>query len=351
MAPQCMTVTAKPGARRPARFTIVLPVRNGGRYLPECVDSILGQSCGDLALEILENGSTDGTAEWLETVQDSRVRVWPAARPLPIDQNWQRAVTLPKGEFLLFMGHDDRLDPGYLSIVDELIRRAPDAALFTTHFRLIDARGAVLRSCRPMRARETMPEFLASRLTSRIDSAGMGVVMRSSAYDALGGIPMFEGLAFADDALWLSLLNGSWRATAPDEAYSYRLHLASAFHSLPWRSAIAATEQYAGFVKSLGVKHADVAEIWRTHAPAFLERRYRFVMLFAMLTVGNGPGGFDSREREAALASLERLSPRAACRLRRRWWFRVGPWAQGRLFRAPMLACLRSYWWYRRRWR
>ena len=103
-----------------------------------------------------------------------------------------------------------------------------------------------------MRARETMAEFLASRLTSRIDTTGMGVVMRSSAHDAIGGIPTFEGLAYADDALWLSLLNGPWRATAPDEAYSYRLRLASAFHSQPWRSAIRATEQYARFVAALG---------------------------------------------------------------------------------------------------
>ena len=106
-----MTVRANPGALRPARFTVVLPVRNGGQYLPECVESILRQSCGDLALEILENGSTDGTAEWLETVRDPRVRVWPAPRPLPIEQNWRRAVALPKGEFLLFVGHDDRRIP------------------------------------------------------------------------------------------------------------------------------------------------------------------------------------------------------------------------------------------------
>lgn len=346
-----MTGLARPGARRPARFTVVLPVRNGGHYLPECVESILAQSCGDLALEILENGSTDGSAEWLETVRDPRVRVWPAPRPLSIEQNWQRAVALPKGEFLMFVGHDDRLDPGYLSIVDALTRRSPDAALYTTHFRLIDGRGAVLRSCRPMRARETMAEFLEARLRSRIDMAGMGVVMRSAAHDALGGMPPFEGLTFADDALWLGLLNGSWRVTAPDEAYSYRLHFASVFHTLPWRSAIAATEQYAAFVDALGRRHSDVAEIWRRHKPDFLERRYRFVLLFAMLAVGNGSGGFGAPEREAALASLERLSPLAARRLRRRWWFRAGPWVQGTLIRAPALAGMRSYWWYRRRWR
>jgi len=256
-----------------------------------------------------------------------------------------------KGEFLLFVGHDDRLDAGFLAIVDELIRRSPDAALFTTHFRLMDARGRVLRRFRPMPARETMVELLASRSMGRRDMASLGVVMRSSAYDTVGGLPPFEGLAYAEDALWLRLMDGSWKATAPEEAYSYRVRLEGAFLSLRWRSAIAAMERYARFVESLGHTHPDATEVWRTHAPAFLERRYRFVMLAAMLAAGNGSGRFGAREREEALASLARLSPEAAHRLRRRWWFRVGSRLPRWPLPAPALACLQAYWLYRRRWR
>jgi glycosyltransferase involved in cell wall biosynthesis len=345
-----MTAARRPASRRP-RFTVVLPVHNGGRYLPECVDSILAQSYGDLALEILENGSTDGTAEWLGAVRDSRVRVRTASRALPIELNWRRAAAVEKGEYLLFVGHDDRLDPDYLAIVDELIRRCPDAALFTTHFRLIDARGRVLRPCRPMPARETMAELLASRLAYRRDMTGMGVVVRSSAYDAVGGMPAFEGLAHADDVLWLGLLDGSWKATAPDEAYSYRLHAASAFHSLPWRPAVAAVERYAGFVESLSETRGDVCEVWRRLGPAFLERRYRAILLFALLGDGPRSGGFGASEREEVLASLDRLSPEAGRRLRRHAWLRVGSWAQTAPMGAPLLACWRAYWRSRRPWR
>jgi glycosyltransferase involved in cell wall biosynthesis len=332
------------------RFTIVLPVRNGGRYVRECVDSVLAQSLGDFTLHVLENASTDGTAQWLETVRDARVRIWPAPRPLPIEQNWRRALGLAKGEFLLFVGHDDRLDPGYLAVVDQLIRRSPEAALFTTHFRLIDARGQVLRACRPMPARETMAGFLASRLTNRIDMTGVGVVMRSVAHDALGGFPPFEGLVHADEALWLRLLDGSWKATAPDVAFSCRLHPASTTLSLPWRASIAATEQYAAFVRSLGHTGADVEEAWREHAPVFLERRYRFVIFLEMMRTASGSSGFGTREREEVLASLEGLSPRAADRLRRRWWLRLASWAQAAPLRAPAAACFRSLYWYRKRW-
>lgn len=330
---------------------MVLPVRDGRRYVAECVESVLGQSCGDLALEVLENGSTDGTAEWLRTVRDPRLRVWPAPRALPIEQNWQRARALEKGEFLLFVSHDDRLDVGFLAIVDTLIRRCQDAALYTTHFRLIDAEGRVLRSCQPVPARESAAELLTSRLAYQREMSGVGIVMRSSAYDAAGGIPLFEGLAHADDALWLALLDGSWKATAPDEAFSYRLHPGSAFHSLAWRPAVAAIERYAAFVESFGETRADVREAWRAHASRFLERRYRAILLTAMLGEAAGPGGLSAADREEILRSLDRLDPPAGRRLRRRWWLRVGARAGATRLGTPLMAGCRVYWRYRRPWR
>ncbi len=348
--PQAPAV-ARVASRRPARFTVVLPVRNGGRYLPECVESVLAQSCGDLSLEILENGSTDGTVEWLATLRDHRVRVWPAPHALPIEQNWQRTTSLTKGEFLLFVGHDDRLDAGYLSIVDGLMRRFPDAALFTTHFRLIDPRGAVVRSSRPAPVRQTLAEYLAARLTYGRDMSGMGVVVRSAAYDAVGGIPPFEGLAHADDALWLALLDGSWLATAPEVAYSYRLHSASMFHSLPWRPAIAAAERFAGYVESLARPRAEVREVWRSHAAVFLERRYRAILLRVLLGDAGAASGLSARERDEILASLDRLSPEAGRRLRGRWWLRLESWARARGLGPPLRASARAYWRSRKPWR
>jgi GT2 family glycosyltransferase len=305
--------------------------------------SILAQSLGDFALEILENGSTDGTAEWLRTVRDARIRLWPAPAFLPIEANWQRAVALPKAEFMLFVGHDDRLDPDYLAVVDALIRDHPSAALFTTHFRLIDAVGDVIRPSRLMPARETLADFLRSRLTFHTDVTALGVAMRSRAHDAVGGIPTYPALAHADDALWLRLLGDSWKATAPDEAFSYRWHRASTFGSIPWWTAVAALEHFALDVQALARTRSDVADIWRRHGPRFLTRRYRHLLLSATLR------GLGSRERVEILASLERLDPRAAARVRRSWRVRLG----ARLAASPAPDLAREAWeaYWRARWR
>ena len=45
-----------------AKYSIFLPVHNGGGHLKECVESILAQDYPHFQLEIVENDSRDGCA-------------------------------------------------------------------------------------------------------------------------------------------------------------------------------------------------------------------------------------------------------------------------------------------------
>ena len=45
------------------KISVCIPVRNGGGFLPLAVDSLLSQSFADMELIIVDNDSTDGTAE------------------------------------------------------------------------------------------------------------------------------------------------------------------------------------------------------------------------------------------------------------------------------------------------
>ena len=59
------------------KFTIILPVHNGGEYIHSCIESIMNQRYKDFDLAILENCSTDGTAEWLKKINDERIMIFP----------------------------------------------------------------------------------------------------------------------------------------------------------------------------------------------------------------------------------------------------------------------------------
>jgi glycosyltransferase involved in cell wall biosynthesis len=207
-----------------AKYSIILPVRNGGHYIKACIDSILSQTLLSFDLQVLDNCSTDGTLEWLRTLSDPRIKVYPAERPLSIEENWGRITTIPKNEFVTFIGHDDVLDPHYLATMEGLIYRHPSASLYLSHFRYIDSQGATIRRCKPMDERQSPEEFLAFFLAGTIDNMGTGYMMRSADYDAVGGIPPYPNLLFADFELWIRLTLPGYKATAAEECFAFRIH-------------------------------------------------------------------------------------------------------------------------------
>ena len=58
------------------KVAIGMPVWNGEQFVSEAIESILGQTYGDLELVISDNASTDGTAEICSAYakQDGRIR-------------------------------------------------------------------------------------------------------------------------------------------------------------------------------------------------------------------------------------------------------------------------------------
>jgi len=59
------------------RVTVSLVTWNGRAWLPGCLDSIAAQTLADHELLILDNGSTDGSADWLRrrAPSDARIRL------------------------------------------------------------------------------------------------------------------------------------------------------------------------------------------------------------------------------------------------------------------------------------
>ena len=56
-------------------ITILMPVRNGEKYIKESIDSILKQTFTDFELLIMDDGSTDRTVERIERYTDERIRL------------------------------------------------------------------------------------------------------------------------------------------------------------------------------------------------------------------------------------------------------------------------------------
>jgi len=232
------------------KFSIILPVKNGGHFVKECVHSILSQTLQEFNLLILDSGSNDGTLEWLFSLNDKRIIIYESNKALSIEENWSRIKDIPKNEFITLIGHDDLLDTHYLETMKSLIQEHPKASLYQSHFSFIDEKGNLLRECLPMEEIQFAHEFLASFMRQSIDSTGTGYMMRSVDYDSLGGIdPTYPKLLFADYALWIDMIHLSYKATSNQNAFKYRMHssVSKAAGGQEYKDAF---EKFVYFIKS-----------------------------------------------------------------------------------------------------
>lgn len=67
--------TSTPSGSGAPRVSVIIPTFNRARYLPQAVESVLGQTFTDLELIVVDDGSTDETPALLACVTDPRLRV------------------------------------------------------------------------------------------------------------------------------------------------------------------------------------------------------------------------------------------------------------------------------------
>jgi hypothetical protein len=126
-----------------------------------------------------------------------------------------------------------------------------------------------------MPERETSAGFLESRMLFKRDSYGTGYVFRRSDYERVGGIPGYEKLLFADDALWMKLMQGSWKATSRESCFAYRVHSGSTSFSPDPYSVYEALDSYLAFLQDACIEDADVSDVVRRRLASYLTKIYQ----------------------------------------------------------------------------
>ena len=99
------------------KVSLLTPVYNGEQFLQECIESVLSQSYRDFEYIILDNCSTDRTAEIATRyASDQRVRVFRNNTLLPVIANYNRVATFvsPDTQYLKYLAADDLLFPSCL---------------------------------------------------------------------------------------------------------------------------------------------------------------------------------------------------------------------------------------------
>lgn len=131
------------------KISIIIPVYNSGKYLSQCIDSILNQTFRDFELICIDDGSTDDSLEILKNYQlkDSRIKIFTQNHQgVAFARNY--GITLAKSEYIQFLDTDDYFDKDLLS---EMLFRAEKFNTDVTicSYRKVDDNGNITESGNP----------------------------------------------------------------------------------------------------------------------------------------------------------------------------------------------------------
>ncbi len=114
------------------KVSVLIPVYNGGRYLAECLESVLAQDFGDLEILLSDDGSTDTSAGIIQgfAARDPRIRWWKNPRNVGLTANSNVCLRAARGDYLKFVHQDDLLlSPSAITKLAAALDEHPHAAL------------------------------------------------------------------------------------------------------------------------------------------------------------------------------------------------------------------------------
>jgi hypothetical protein len=201
--------------------SVVMSVFNGQAFLVEAVESILGQTFRDFEFVIVDDGSTDGTAEILDRFarQDERIRILRHANKGRAE-SLNAGIGLANGKYIARMDADDIALRIRLEEQIRFMEEHPDVGLLGGAFELISDNGTRL-----MKTVSFPTEDLDIKSALLVDNpiCHPTVVMRKAVFEPSGGYR--KALVDADDYdLWLRISEKSRLANVGTCVLQYRIH-------------------------------------------------------------------------------------------------------------------------------
>lgn len=211
--------------------SVVIPTYNAVEYLRDTIASVLAQTMGDLECIVVDDGSTDGTAAYLASVDDPRVRLLRREHTGNVAAGRNAGAAAARGRYLAFLDHDDLWLPEKLESQLAVMRDTGTRWSYTD-LEHCDADGARV----PHRGWTFEPVdgwLFEAFLEWRAVITLLTVVMERGLFDALGGFDADPRLAWADDMdMRLRLTLTAPGSVVPRPLARLRLHAARTTHDL-----------------------------------------------------------------------------------------------------------------------
>ena len=125
------------------KFSVIIPLYNKAPYVRKALESVFAQTYTDYELIVIDDGSTDDSAEITEEVLQEATPHRPiASSPYRLLKQANAGVSAARnngvaasnGDYVAFLDADDWWNPTYLERMAQLIDDYPDAGLYASNY-------------------------------------------------------------------------------------------------------------------------------------------------------------------------------------------------------------------------
>lgn len=198
-------------------ISVIMPVHNAASYVGEAVRSVLAQTVRDFELVLVNDASTDRSAEVIADIHDDRLRCRHSDIPLNAAGARNLALAEARGEFVAFLDADDLTRPDRFAIQLDVLRSQPEVSVVGSLIEAIDENG---KSSGNGFVRSLSTEDIPATLLFENCLALSSIMARRAVLS-----PFRPDLAPAEDYdLWSRLAAAARFSIIPEPLTSYRMH-------------------------------------------------------------------------------------------------------------------------------
>ena len=188
-------------------ISVVIPLYNKVGQVEETLQSVLAQTYNDFEIVIVDDGSTDGSAEKVEALGIGNLRLI-RQKNAGVSAARNRGIEEASGEFVALLDADDLWKPEYLATQFGLTQKYPECDVFTTDYEMHDNNGkvthSIIRRINFCGESGVLSNYFEVASCSNPPICSISIMARRSALLAVGGFPL--GIRSGEDLLtWARL--------------------------------------------------------------------------------------------------------------------------------------------------
>lgn len=230
--------------------TVGLPVYNAMPFLPETIDSLLQQICSDFQVLAIDDGSTDGSLDYLQSIKDTRFKL--ISQPNSgLTATLNRMLTEVETPWLVRQDADDIAYPHRIALIREYIDKYPNSGMFYSSAKYYQN----AESFGTFRTTKASPDTLSSltKVGYLLAICHPTVTLNVAKTRKLGGYRF--NLHIEDIDLWWRMALLHQIRLIPEETVGFRLNM----------NSVSSSNLQGQAINTLYVQYLLLSHLWDLH--------------------------------------------------------------------------------------